>query len=91
MMFAFAATVILMIKNRQEWTKIALYAVAFLPVTVLVATYLPLYVPLMRTFKYIVNKAKSILPTFTRLKKEKLFCLSKIKKHATVLNHSIQV
>ncbi|KAK1393306.1 hypothetical protein POM88_012362 [Heracleum sosnowskyi] len=99
MMFAFAATIILMIKNRQQWTKIALYAVAFLPVTVLVATYLPFYVPLMRTFHYTVNKAKSILPTFACLKKEKLFpvilgrkpSLSTIEKPTTVLDPSVQV
>ncbi|XP_074336965.1 uncharacterized protein LOC141674139 [Apium graveolens] len=98
MMFAFAATVILMIKNRQQWTKIALYAVAFLPVTVLVVRYMPLYVPLMRTFHYIVKKANSILPKFTRLKKEKLFpvihlfpSLSKTEKPATELDPCIQV
>lgn len=56
MMLAFAATVILMIKNKQQWTKIALYTVAFLPVTVLVSTYLPFYVPLMRTFRYTMDK-----------------------------------
>nr|XP_017238219.1 PREDICTED: uncharacterized protein LOC108211199 isoform X1 [Daucus carota subsp. sativus] len=69
MMLAFAATIILMIKNRQQWTRIALYAVAFLPVTVLVATYLPFYVPLMRTFYYTVDKVKSIVPHFTCPKK----------------------
>ncbi|KAK1393305.1 hypothetical protein POM88_012361 [Heracleum sosnowskyi] len=88
MMFAFAATIILMIKNRQQWTRIALYAVAFLPVTVLVATYLPFYVPLMRTFNYTVDKAKSIMPTFTRIHKPSL---SKIKKLTTVVKHSSQV
>ncbi|KAK1388907.1 Ankyrin repeat-containing protein [Heracleum sosnowskyi] len=64
MVLAFAATIILMIKNMQQWTRIALYGITFLPVSVLVATYLPFYVPLMRIFHCTVAKVKSMLPRF---------------------------
>ncbi|XAR65697.1 hypothetical protein NMG60_11009887 [Bertholletia excelsa] len=50
MMTAFAATIILMMHNEQEWTRVVLYAVALLPVTILVLSYMPLYVSLMKTF-----------------------------------------
>ncbi|KAK1393342.1 PGG domain-containing protein [Heracleum sosnowskyi] len=80
MMLAFAATIILMIKNKQQWTKIALYAVAFLPVTVLVATYLPFYVPLMRTFHYTTDKLKNLLPKFNHPNKSKTLPRSHVRK-----------
>lgn len=92
MMLAFAATIILMIKNRQQWTRIALYAVAFLPVSVLVATYLPFYVPLMRTFHYTVDKVKSMLPRFhVRDVDINKLSFSKTKKPTSSSDHSIQV
>ncbi|XP_028068434.1 ankyrin repeat-containing protein ITN1-like isoform X1 [Camellia sinensis] len=57
MMLAFGATVILMIHNKERWTKLALYLVAFLPVSVFALTYLPLYLSLMRTSsKYLLRK-----------------------------------
>lgn len=62
MMLAFAATVILMIRNNQQWTRIALYLVAFLPVTVFAVIYLPLYLSLMGTYKYTIKKWWSYLP-----------------------------
>ncbi|KAK1393310.1 hypothetical protein POM88_012366 [Heracleum sosnowskyi] len=92
MMLAFAATIILMIKNRQQWTRIALYAVAFLPVSVLVATYLPFYVPLMRTFHYTVDKVKSLLPRFhVRNVDINKLSFSKTRKPTSSSDHIFQV
>lgn len=71
LMVAFAATIILMIKNKQQWTRIALYAVAFLPVTMLVTTYVPFYVPLMRTFDHMMDKLKYMLPRVNYTSKTK--------------------
>ncbi|XP_057962734.1 ankyrin repeat-containing protein ITN1-like [Malania oleifera] len=41
MMVPFAATITLMINKEERWTKIALYLVALLPVTIFVLSYLP--------------------------------------------------
>ncbi|KAM7503486.1 hypothetical protein LguiB_002390 [Lonicera macranthoides] len=49
MMLSFAATIILMIRDKQQWTKIALYTAAFLPVTSFAFTCVRLYAPLMPT------------------------------------------
>ncbi|KAL8110421.1 hypothetical protein AgCh_026224 [Apium graveolens] len=65
MMLAFAATVILMIRNNEQWTRIGLYLVAFLPVTVFASIYMPLYISLLGTFKYTLIKIWSFFPRFT--------------------------
>ncbi|XP_058217989.1 uncharacterized protein LOC131328999 isoform X2 [Rhododendron vialii] len=65
MMFAFAATVILMINKREEWTKVALYTASFLPVTIFALSYMPLYLSLMKTFIYSLKKVATIFPRFT--------------------------
>ncbi|KAA8515557.1 hypothetical protein F0562_018832 [Nyssa sinensis] len=44
--------IILMINNRERWTKIALYTVALLPVTMFALSYLPLYLSLMKICMY---------------------------------------
>ncbi|XP_057965059.1 uncharacterized protein LOC131155720 [Malania oleifera] len=67
MMVAFAATVILMIRNKERWTKIALYSMAFLPVTIFVLSYLPLYLSLMKTFMYMVRKIGDACPRFDHI------------------------
>ncbi|KAL7213609.1 hypothetical protein ACSBR2_016189 [Camellia fascicularis] len=64
MMLAFAATVILLIRNRQQWTRIALYSVAFFPVSIFVLTYLPLYTQLMKSFVYTLKKIGMAFPLF---------------------------
>lgn len=64
MMLAFAATIILMIQNREEWKKIALYAVALLPVGVFAVSYSPLYLSLTNTLKYNLRKIWSFFPKF---------------------------
>ncbi|KAG7963035.1 hypothetical protein I3843_09G097700 [Carya illinoinensis] len=56
MMFAFAATVLLMMENRENWTKVILYALSFLPVGIFALSYFPLYLSLSETFKYLLNK-----------------------------------
>ncbi|KAI7999315.1 Ankyrin repeat-containing protein ITN1 [Camellia lanceoleosa] len=56
MMLAFAATVILLIRNKQEWTRIALYSMAFFPVSIFALTYLPIYTQLMKSFAYTLKK-----------------------------------
>ncbi|KAA8520148.1 hypothetical protein F0562_014404 [Nyssa sinensis] len=62
MMLAFGATIILMIRNRQLWTKFALYAVAFLPVTIFALSYLPLYLSLVKNFRYSFKKIGQAFP-----------------------------
>ncbi|KAJ9689817.1 hypothetical protein PVL29_012471 [Vitis rotundifolia] len=52
MMVAFAATIVLMIHNKESWTKIMLYSVAFLPVTLFAISYSPLYLSLLEACKY---------------------------------------
>ncbi|KAL7244283.1 hypothetical protein ACSBR1_016508 [Camellia fascicularis] len=64
MMLAFAATVILLIRNKQQWTRIALYSVAFFPVSIFVLTYLPLYTQLMKSFVYTLKKIGMAFPLF---------------------------
>ncbi|KAA8526407.1 hypothetical protein F0562_008390 [Nyssa sinensis] len=64
MMLAFAATIILVIHNKGQWTKIALYTAAFLPVCVFAFSYLPLYSSLLRTFKYSINKIVTVFSPF---------------------------
>ncbi|XP_017221558.1 ankyrin repeat-containing protein ITN1 [Daucus carota subsp. sativus] len=65
MMLAFAATVILMIRHNQQWTSIAMYLVAFLPVTVFASIYMPLYISLLGTLRYTLVKIWSFFPRFT--------------------------
>ncbi|XP_059662994.1 ankyrin repeat-containing protein At5g02620-like [Cornus florida] len=65
MMLAFGATVILTIRNKEYWTRIALYSVAFLPVNIFALSYLPLYMSLMRTFKYSIEKIGQAFPRFS--------------------------
>ncbi|KAG2688460.1 hypothetical protein I3760_09G096300 [Carya illinoinensis] len=50
MMFALAATVLLMIQNRESWTKVILYALSFLPVGIFALSYFPLYASLSETY-----------------------------------------
>ncbi|KAH7862022.1 hypothetical protein Vadar_033714 [Vaccinium darrowii] len=84
MMVAFAATVILMIHNRGEWTKIALYTASFLPVFIFAVSYLPLYLNLVKTFNYSLDKVVMIFPRFNKSKLEQIVtsnskCPSKLR------------
>lgn len=62
MMLAFAATVILLIRNKEKWTRVALYSVSFFPVLIFAFSYLPLYISLVRTFSYTLKKIRYIVP-----------------------------
>ncbi|KAI3498963.1 hypothetical protein L1887_34752 [Cichorium endivia] len=62
MMVAFAATVILLIRNKEKWTRVALYSVAFFPVLIFAFSYLPLYISLMKTFSYSLRKIRYVVP-----------------------------
>ncbi|KAK2977650.1 hypothetical protein RJ640_015647 [Escallonia rubra] len=62
MMFAFAATIFLMIHNKQQWVKISLSSLAFLPATFFMFLYLRFYVSLMEPFKHSVKMLGSALP-----------------------------
>ncbi|XP_057960886.1 uncharacterized protein LOC131152936 [Malania oleifera] len=67
MVVAFAATVTLMIPKKESWTKIALYLVALLPVTIFVLSYLPLYLSLAKIFMYMVKKIVDACPRFDHI------------------------
>ncbi|KAK9267468.1 hypothetical protein L1049_009894 [Liquidambar formosana] len=62
MMISFAATIILMIRSKEKWTKIALYTASFLPVGIFALSYFPLYSSLSKTFKYLLKKATRAFP-----------------------------
>ncbi|KAG2688463.1 hypothetical protein I3760_09G096600, partial [Carya illinoinensis] len=55
MMFAFGSTVLLMIQNRESWTKVILYALSFLPVGIFALSYFPLYISLSETYKCLLK------------------------------------
>ncbi|KAK3017738.1 hypothetical protein RJ639_003094 [Escallonia herrerae] len=62
MMLAFAATVILLIRNREQWTKIVLYSVALFPVTIFALSYMPLYMSLIKTLGQSLKKISAVFP-----------------------------
>ncbi|GMP83528.1 hypothetical protein CsSME_00037410 [Camellia sinensis var. sinensis] len=62
MMLAFGATVILLIRNKEQWSRIVSYSVAFVPVSIFTLTYLPLYIELMKTFTYTLKKISEAFP-----------------------------
>ncbi|KAJ9679553.1 hypothetical protein PVL29_021464 [Vitis rotundifolia] len=62
MMVAFAATIILMIHDKESWTKIALYSVAFLPVLVFALSYSNLYAHLVKACSHLWQIIQKICP-----------------------------
>lgn len=62
MMVAFGATIILTIHNKENWTQIALYSVAFLPVIIFAVTYSPLHVQLVKACRHFWKFMKKIFP-----------------------------
>ncbi|ESR37812.1 hypothetical protein CICLE_v10029847mg, partial [Citrus x clementina] len=44
MMVAFAATILLMIKNKEHWAKVLLYTCSFIPVGIFALSYFPIYI-----------------------------------------------
>ncbi|KAH7561037.1 hypothetical protein ACOSP7_016419 [Xanthoceras sorbifolium] len=64
MMVAFAATILLMIKNKESWTKIMLYTFSFVPVGIFSLTYFPVYIKksLERAGEYFCDMLKQLIP-----------------------------
>ena len=65
MMVAFGATVILMIQNKERWTKIVLYSVAFLPVVIFGLSYSPLYYRLLKACSGMVKFLLELCPRWS--------------------------
>ncbi|GFZ03265.1 hypothetical protein Acr_15g0018730 [Actinidia rufa] len=78
MMVAFAATVFLLIRDKEQWTRIAVCSVAFFPVSIFVLSYLPLYKELVKVsmqplkkiqekvFMQPLKKIQEVFPRFGR-------------------------
>ncbi|KAI7999609.1 Ankyrin repeat-containing protein ITN1 [Camellia lanceoleosa] len=64
MMLAFAATVILLLHNKEQWIRNALYSVAFFPVCIFALSYSPLYIELMKTFMHFLKKIGEVCPRY---------------------------
>ncbi|XP_030969542.1 uncharacterized protein LOC115989803 isoform X2 [Quercus lobata] len=62
MMISFSATIILMIRSKERWTKILLYSLSFLPVGIFALAYFPLYLSLSKTYKYLLMKIMEAFP-----------------------------
>ena len=62
MMIAFSATIILMIRSKKRWTEILLYSISFLPVGIFALAYLPLYLSLSKSYKYLLKKIIKAFP-----------------------------
>ncbi|XP_024969581.1 ankyrin repeat-containing protein ITN1-like [Cynara cardunculus var. scolymus] len=63
MMIAFAATLVLTISSRQDWTNVILYTISFFPVSVFVCSHVNLYKLLIKAFEERVRRIMaSILP-----------------------------
>ena len=62
MMISFSATIILMIRSKERWTKILLYSLSFLPVGIFALAYFPLYLSLSNTYKYWLKKIMKAFP-----------------------------
>ena len=65
MMISFSATIILMIRSKERWTKILLYSLSFLPVGIFALAYFPLYLSLSKTYKYLLKKIMEAFPCRT--------------------------
>ncbi|KAG6695435.1 hypothetical protein I3842_09G097000 [Carya illinoinensis] len=84
MMFAFAATVLLMIQNRENWTKVILYALSFLPVGIFALSYFPLYLSLSETF----NLSIPVPSSLTNLSRRSTDRSSNFRTLQRQLNHN---
>ncbi|KAK4588487.1 hypothetical protein RGQ29_019477 [Quercus rubra] len=65
MMIAFSATIILMIRGKERWTKSLLYSLSFLPVGIFALAYFPPYLSLSKTYKYLLEKIMEAFPCRT--------------------------
>ncbi|KAL7213622.1 hypothetical protein ACSBR2_016202 [Camellia fascicularis] len=64
MMLAFATTLIPLLHDKEQWTRISLYSVASFPVCVFALSYLPLYIELMKTFMHSLKKIGAVCPRY---------------------------
>lgn len=55
MMVAFGSTIFLTIYNKENWAKVTLYTVSFIPVCIFALSYFPLYSSLSKTYKYLLE------------------------------------
>ncbi|KAF9609951.1 hypothetical protein IFM89_019507 [Coptis chinensis] len=62
-MLAFAATIILTIRTNRRTSKILIYTVAFLPVSIFALLQFPLYLALTNTARYSLEIVKKTLPS----------------------------
>ena len=78
MMVAFAATILLMIKNKEHWAKVLLYTCSFIPVGIFALSYFPIYITksIARSCKKFSSKTGLLVPQcFVSLLK-RIFCCS---------------
>ncbi|XP_031260798.1 ankyrin repeat-containing protein ITN1-like [Pistacia vera] len=78
MMVAFVATVMLMIKNKESWAKVALYTFSFIPIGIFALSYFPHYITTAtsRACKYLHEKTKQLIPRNILVPLKKICCLS---------------
>ncbi|KAL5831146.1 hypothetical protein ACOSQ3_016572 [Xanthoceras sorbifolium] len=90
MMVAFAATILLMIKNKESWTKIMLYTFSFVPVGIFALSYFPVYIrkSMERSGNYLCNKLKQLIPQ-SLLALLKHICCFSIRARAPITSSSI--
>ncbi|KAK7846997.1 ankyrin repeat-containing protein itn1 [Quercus suber] len=62
MTISFSTTIFLMIRTKERLTKIILYSLSFLPVGIFALAYLPLYLSLSKTYKYLLKKIIEAFP-----------------------------
>ncbi|KAK9175854.1 hypothetical protein WN944_027864 [Citrus x changshan-huyou] len=78
MMVAFAATILLMIKNKEHWAKVLLYTCSFIPVGIFALSHFPIYITksIARSCKKFWSKTGLLVPQcFVSLLK-RIFCFS---------------
>lgn len=83
MMIAFAATIILMIRSNERWEKVLLYSLSFLPVGIFALSYLPLYLSLSRTYKYLFKKIMQVIPLSDQFRDLFKSCSNSFSHHET--------
>ncbi|XP_041028343.1 protein ACCELERATED CELL DEATH 6-like [Juglans microcarpa x Juglans regia] len=90
MMIAFAATIILMIRSNERWQKVLLYSLSFLPVAIFALSYLPLYLSLSRTYKYLFKKIMQVIPFSNQFRAHMSKCSNLLISHREnqISNHA---
>ncbi|XP_044483286.1 protein ACCELERATED CELL DEATH 6-like isoform X2 [Mangifera indica] len=91
MMVAFAATILLMIENKEHWAKIMLYTCSFVPVGIFALSYFPLYIitSITRGCKQLGKKARRLIPRSLEAFLKRICCLSTGSKARTPAGSSI--